>query len=140
MFVFSLTGKGGSVSNKVARSADKFKFEDIFSGRFSPEGYTCDWISGKFSICIHVYQNVCHTTILYSFWIGGIFDASLILLVVMSTKFETLKLNSNKLIRIIIISDNEYITSGKDGLVLKDVAHDETFVLLDPKKKVNTRF
>ena len=41
---------------------------------------------------------------------------------------------------IIIISDNEYITSGKDGLVLKDVAHDKTYILLDPQKKVSTRY
>ena len=33
-------------------------------------------------------------------------------------------------------SDDEYITSGKDGLVLEDVAHDRTYVLLDPKKMV----
>ena len=44
------------------------------------------------------------------------------------------------LIMIIIISDNEYITSGKDGLVLKDVAHDKTYILLDPQKKVSTRY
>ena len=41
---------------------------------------------------------------------------------------------------IIIISDNEYITSGKEGLVLKDVAHDKTYILLDPQKKVSTRY
>ena len=34
------------------------------------------------------------------------------------------------------ISDDECITSEKGGLVLKDVAHDRTYVLLDPKKKV----
>ena len=39
----------------------------------------------------------------------------------------------------IIISDNEYITSGKEGLLLKDVADDKTYVLLDHQKKVNTR-
>ena len=55
-FFFSLPGKGGSFSNKVARSADHFKFEDIFSGRFSPQGYSCDWISGKFSKCIILYM------------------------------------------------------------------------------------
>ena len=49
-------------------------------------------------------------------------------------------LTNNILITIIIISDNEYITSGKDGLVLKDVAHDKTYVLLDPQKKVSTRY
>ena len=59
-FLFSLVGKGGSVSNKLARSADKFQFEDIFSGRFSPQPYTCDWISGRFSIfmCFKVHDSV----------------------------------------------------------------------------------
>lgn len=57
-FFFSLIGKGGSVSNKLARSADKFQFEDIFSGRFSPQPYSCDWISGKFSIfTVCVFQS-----------------------------------------------------------------------------------
>lgn len=67
-------------------------------------------------------------------------DALLILLVVMSSKFETLKLFINILITVIIISDNEYITSGKDGLVLKDVALDQTYILLDPQKKVSKRY
>lgn len=87
-----------------------------------------------------MYYNVCNTTTVYSFWIGGTLDALLILLVVMSAKFETLKLFINILITVIIISDNEYITSGKDGLVLKDVALDKTYILLDPQKKVSKRY
>ena len=87
-----------------------------------------------------IINNVCNTTTVYSFWIGGTLDALLILLVVMSAKFETLKLYINILITVIIISDNEYITSGKDGLVLKDVALDKTYILLDPQKKVNKRY
>lgn len=67
-------------------------------------------------------------------------NALLILLVVMSAKFETLKLYINILITVIIISDNEYITSGKDGLVLKDVALDKIYILLDPQKKVSKRY
>ncbi|XP_078344654.1 dipeptidyl peptidase 4-like isoform X2 [Oculina patagonica] len=39
------SGKSGPFSNKIARSSDKFTFQDIFDGRFSPEMYSCNWIS-----------------------------------------------------------------------------------------------
>ncbi|KAM7448243.1 hypothetical protein ABFA07_003655 [Porites harrisoni] len=39
------SGKGGPFSNKVARSSDRFTFDDIFSGKFSPAGYSCQWVS-----------------------------------------------------------------------------------------------
>lgn len=68
---------------------------------------------------------------MYSFWIGGILDVLLILLVVMFVKFEIFKLFINIFITVIIILDNEYIISGKDGLVLKDVVFDKIYIFLD---------
>ncbi|XP_022795852.1 prolyl endopeptidase FAP-like [Stylophora pistillata] len=38
------SGKGESFPGKMVRSADKFQFQDIFSGRFSPAMYSCNWI------------------------------------------------------------------------------------------------
>nr|XP_058945915.1 dipeptidyl peptidase 4-like [Pocillopora verrucosa] len=38
------SGKGESFPAKMVRSADKFHFQDIFSGRFSPAMYSCDWV------------------------------------------------------------------------------------------------
>lgn len=49
---FSLLGKGGPFSNKVARSSDRFTFDDIFSGRFSPAGYSCQWVSGWYHFSV----------------------------------------------------------------------------------------
>lgn len=51
-FFFSLLGKGGPFSNKVARSSDRFTFDDIFSGRFSPAGYSCQWVSGWYHFSV----------------------------------------------------------------------------------------
>lgn len=52
IYFFSLLGKGGSFSNKVARSSDRFTFDDIFSGRFSPAGYSCQWVSGWYHFSV----------------------------------------------------------------------------------------
>ena len=52
LFFFSLLGKGGSFNKKVARSSDRFTFDDIFSGRFSPAGYSCQWVSGWYHFSV----------------------------------------------------------------------------------------
>ena len=52
LFFFSLLGKGGSFYKKVARSSDRFTFDDIFSGRFSPAGYSCQWVSGWYHFSV----------------------------------------------------------------------------------------
>lgn len=48
LFLFISIGKGESFPAKMVRSADKFHFQDIFSGRFSPAMYSCDWVDGEF--------------------------------------------------------------------------------------------
>ena len=45
VFLF-LAGKSETFPSKSERSADKFHFEDIFKGRFSPAMYSCDWVAG----------------------------------------------------------------------------------------------
>lgn len=46
LFGLCFAGKGGPFSSKAPRSSDKFTFQDIFGGRFSPQGYSCNWMSG----------------------------------------------------------------------------------------------
>lgn len=53
LFLFISLGKGESFPAKMVRSADKFHFQDIFSGRFSPAMYSCDWVDGEFK---SIYQ------------------------------------------------------------------------------------
>lgn len=66
------SGKGGPFSRRLARNSRRFTFDDIFNGRFFPQGYTCTWVS-----------------------------------------------------------DSEYITPKKEGLVLINLTKNESSVLLD---------
>lgn len=40
---------------------------------------------------------------------------------------------------LVFILDDEYITSGEDGVVIKNLAEDKSEVLLDHNKKVSKR-
>ena len=95
-----------------------------------------------YTVHVHVYQNVWHNYSVQLLNRGHIWCFINFTGCHVHKVWNALTtcINIHVLIMIIIISDNEYITSGKDGLVLKDVAHDKTYILLDPQKKVSTRY